>query len=178
MTDWYKTMSDMSRGNDGPVVSELKITSRVLKVIVALFFIIFFVHAIRLWSGSVSWFGIEEREVRAAPAWAHTPVSTNLLSSGFGLTLPVFALEGQEIIIQYKLSSAQQNIESPYARVLVSCFCPVEYYGHFRIRGPGNGEFTMPVKRNGLYVVQMGQSSGPKGEVSIGSYYWGIRSGK
>jgi hypothetical protein len=178
MVDWYRTMSDMARGDDGPVIGEISITSRMLKSIAAVLLLACIFQLARLLSGSVAWVGVEERNVRTAPAWMHTQVSTNLLSDGFGVSLPIVALKGQEIVIQYRLSSAEQNFQAPHAWAMVTCLCAVQNYGHFRIEKPGNGEIAMPVRETGLYTVKLSQSAGPKGEASAGVYYWGVRSGE
>lgn len=176
MVDWYKTFSDMQRGDDGAAIGEVTFSRRMFKYIALLLLLVSSFHAIRLWSGSVSWFGMEERNVRAAPEWMHTPVSTNLLSDSFGLSLPLFALKGQEIVIQYRLSSAQQKRNAPYAGLMLSCLCAVRNYGHFKIEEPGTGVITFPVPETNLYTVRITQSVGPAGEASIGSYYWGVKS--
>lgn len=177
MVDWYKTMSDLDR-DEGDHGNAIKITSRMVKLILAILILAGLFHALRLWSGSVSWLGIEERSVRAAPGWMHTPLSANTLDDRFGLSLPLFALEGQEIVVQYKLSSAQQNAKAPFARLMVSCFCPASNWHQPRIEQPGSGEIALPVTQTGFYTVKIAQSAGPEGEVSAGIYYLGIRSSR
>lgn len=56
-----------------------------VKIILAIRILLGLFHALPLWSGSMSWLGMEERSVRAAPGGMHTRVSTITINDRFGL---------------------------------------------------------------------------------------------
>ncbi len=178
MVDWYKTMARMHRDGDAAVqLGEIGIGRTFVTVLGVLLILIAGNHLIRLGVGSISWLGIAEINVRAAPDRVHTPVSTNLLSDRFQLSFPMLALKGQEIVVRYNLSSRHGDRVAPHARVMVSCFCAASNWHHVTIEHPRTGELILPVRGFGFYDVNIRQSAGPDGEGSVGNYSWGIRSG-
>jgi hypothetical protein len=177
MVDWYKAMAGMGEESGGISLGVMRIGRKLAIGSVALLVALFLVHQVRLAMGLVSWFGMTETNIGAAPDWMHTPASTNLRRDDYGLGVPMLAVRGQEIVVRYRLSSTGEAASAPRARVLVSCWCAVGNWQHLRIEGPGQGELVVPIRSGGLYSVQVaGQSAGANGRASVGSYRWGLRT--
>ncbi len=180
MVDWSRTMAHMQEEDSGITLGTLRIGWRAPLLIAAL---IAAYHHVTVWTGAVSWLGYREIEVRGAPQWMHSPLSTNQMSDNFGVSVPMPAFGGQEIILRHDLSSSNLSSSgpsrsAPFARVLISCFCPAKNWRHFRIEGKGAGELAMPIHAFGFYTVDISQSAGPSGEKSVGRYRWGVRASR
>jgi hypothetical protein len=181
MVDWYRNFDAMQRQSDAyeaVPLGALRVGRTFLCA--ALFLLILFAlfHQARLWTGSVSWLGMAESSVKAAPGWMQTPLSANAVHEDLSLSLPMFAMRGQDIVVRHSLSSPDATASAPRARLLISCLCPTENWHHFTIDGPGSGETAFPVRDGGFYSVDILQSSGPDGRTSIGTYRWGLRAGR
>jgi hypothetical protein len=177
MVDWYRIAEGMYRDGDISVGrGEIQIGRSFLLVLCLLLAAAIGNHFLRLSLGATSWLGYVERNVREAPGWMHSPISNNMLSDDFGLSAPLLARKGQEIVVHYSLSSQHATTESPRATIFVTCFCPDDSRMWFRVEGPKEGETSFTVPMSGWYSIDVRQSGGPDGEASVGTFYWGLRN--
>ncbi len=183
MSDFfYRQARDMLKDEDSP--SEVG-TKPIGLNIAALLLGLFLLWHLLAWgwilSGGTVWKGYKETAITAHTGWTATPFSAPAVDNGLELNLPLFARQGEELVVAYQHDSDVTVADGTFpVRVYVHCFlgCTSKDAQRMTANAPGTGELSVLLPRTSLYHVRIVQTSKHDGSTSRGIFWWGTRSPK